>query len=205
MVFIDLPACGMRAFFYWGVCQSIGTRFIERIYGRSSGAIVGAFILCGTGPEDLERIYGRVSRLNRDLRIVDAFCKVLMEELPSDAHECCTGRLFVTCAFLGVFPWTTSEFSSRSHLVECIRASGRVPWITTSGPRGLCDLLFLDGGLVDWCFRPRLQSYIRVVAPRDAWPQYWLPVAANLPLAVVQHAIDLGRRSIDDNRFVMLN
>jgi predicted acylesterase/phospholipase RssA len=188
----------MRAFFYWGAFLALsnnGTEDIVRhIHGRSSGAIVGALILCGIQHNSLVRVYTRVAHLNKTMYIVEAFCVVLAEELPDDAHERCNGRLFVTSALFGVVPCTTCTFTSKSDLIDRVRSSGFVPYVT-GRPRGWRDMLYLDGGFVDFWFRPSIPGIVRIVPPAASWPQ-WCPLSAQFPLDVVHASIQMGRAYI---------
>jgi hypothetical protein len=209
---IDLSACGMRALFYWGVYSELIRQpglVVDRIYGRSSGAIVGAYIFSGLPMDELDAVYERVQHYNQTLYIVDSWCRVLYETLPDNAYELCSNRLFVSSAFLGCLPYTTSVFRDNVHLVETLRASGSIPFVTT---RPRLTLPFFDGGFVDWwyalcndrrrhvCTGPvqcaqRQQHVLHVRAPRSSWPDY-IPLSAHYPLSVVHASIAEGVEAV---------
>jgi len=135
-IVLDLPACGLRAFFYWGLYVELCLRprvVIDRVYGRSSCAIVGACILC-LPPDRFDDLCRRVQQANRTMYIVDSWCQVLREVLPETAYAHCTDRLFVTAAIMGCIPSTVSVFRDNDHLFEVLYASGSIPFVTT-GPR----------------------------------------------------------------------
>lgn len=197
---LDLDACGMRAFYYWGVYQGLlqqGYR-IDRIYGRSSGAIVGACILC-LEPEQVEIVYKCLQNNShtRTIYIVDNWCEVLRSVLPADASIRCTNRLFVTAAFLGCIPTTTSVFRDNDHLIQTLWYSGALPFVTT-WPTVHCTF---DGFLVDvlrpaWycpagCACTTYHHAIKITAPRHCWPDR-VSITTKHPFSVAQAAMDSG-------------
>lgn len=211
---LDLPACGMRALYYWGVYRGLLDEdgiVIDRVYGRSSGAIIGACICAGIGVERCLELYERVQQYHKPpLLIVDAYCRVLQDVLPADAYTRCTGRLHVTCSLLGLFPSTTSIFHSNEHLIDTIRSSGYIPWLTSNhamsySPWGLPQL---DGGCTDmWythdfvpscCGGPfdstcgHTEHILSLQADRHSWPDRYLPLYTNHEAHHVQHAQHMG-------------
>jgi hypothetical protein len=215
---LDLPACGLRAFFYWGVYRGLMQQqkwTIERIYGRSSGAIVGAFILCDLPEEDLVNIYQDVQEANHTLYIVDCFYTILAKRLPPNAYAICSGRLFITAAILGCIPITTSVFRDNVHLLDTIRTSGSLPFITTSRLylADQCPLPILDGCFIDClgnarnlcgtcdgpgkCSHTKTLHVLRVSAPVCAWPEY-IPVKASChPFTTTQLAVRMGMQFVE--------
>jgi hypothetical protein len=197
-IVLDLPACGLRAFAYWGMYLELN-RSVHRIYGRSSGAIVGACILC-IEPDSIEEVYTRVCRYNKTLYIVDSWCKVLLEMLPGDAYLRCTGRLFVTCAIWGCISRTTSIFTDNAHLVNTLYTSGSIPLITTGARiqfHGWCPAF--DGGFIDVLYPRRIygarDSQVLVVAipPSTSWPDRIARSTLGHSLSVVHDSIEQGR------------
>jgi len=204
---LDLPACGLRAFYYWGMYGEIrNTWTVDRVHGRSSGAVVGICILCNMTDAHVLDLYLRVQEANKTLYIADAFYTVLSTFLPTDAYRHCSGRLFVTSAILGCLPTTTSVFRDNQHLLETVRVSGSLPRITTA-------LLYythwflpvLDGCFVD-CFRrrtgtpcpssptdctARLHTLHLRAPPIASWPDT-IPVSAHHPLLVVRRTMARG-------------
>jgi len=200
-IVLDLPACGMRALFYWGVCVELGQQgiVIDRIYGRSSGAILGACFFC-LSPDRFQDIYHRVQHYQKTRYIVDRWCRVLEDLLPPNAFTLCTHRLFVTSTRLGCIPSTISVFRDNTHLLETLRASGSIPFITT---RLRVDCRF-DGAFLD-CFYPYVRCgtpsqwdlpVLRVTAPCSSWPDRWIPVSTNHSSEIAQASVDLGRKMV---------
>ena len=206
---LDLPAAGMKGVFYWGVYAGLPSNFVvDRVYGRSSGAMLGACILCGVEGAMIWALYARVQHLNKTHPIVDSWCTALTEILPHNAHVLCSKRLFVTVMVLGMFPVTTSYFRDKHHLIETLRASGSVPMITT---RKVCftswNLPVLDGGLRDLVAPPKclgkakhacaggpgrcgagkgMLHLLRVQAPQT------LALSAQFTRSVVKHTLAMG-------------
>ena len=210
---LDLPACGLRAFFYCGVYRGLMQQqkwTIERIYGRSSGAIIGLCILCAFTDKDIVDIYQCIQEANRTHYIVDCLYTTLATRLPPNAYAICSGRLFVTAAIMGCIPTTTSVFRDNVHLLDTIRSSGSIPFVTTSRLylADHCPLPILDGCFIDWlgnarhlcgtcdgpagCAHTKTLHVLRVSAPASAWPGY-IPVKAwCYPVTTVQLAVDMG-------------
>ena len=194
---LDLGACGMRAVFYWGAYKALvetGKYHVDCVHGRSSGAIVGVFMLIGL--KDVAALYQKVYTYNQSMYIVDSWCRAMAEILPPDAYAQCSGRLFVTVAVLGVKPHTVSEFHSNSHMLEIIRASGSIPLVTTGLRISLVDgLPAFDGGLVDWWYTsPGLGTSsrtLRICAPANSWPERRVPITA-YPYDVMIDSMGIG-------------
>jgi hypothetical protein len=212
---LDLPGCGLRAFFYWGAYLEIKHRqewTIDRIYGRSSGALVGACILCDLTDTQIVDLYHHVQATSRTHYIEDSFCLALEAILPPNAYALCSGKLFITAALLGCIPITTSLFRDNRHLIHTIRISGSFPFFTTS--RLYFDeathLPVLDGCLIDWIRRKSIHTHghcrgprhclihvpvLQLNAPVQCWPGF-LPLSAHHPITIPDLAIDMGRRFI---------
>ena len=189
---------------YYGMCLELNNHphlSVDRVYGRSSGAIVGAFILC-IPPEDLEDVYTRVLHYNKTMYIVDSFCKVLLEVLPVDAYIRCTNRLFVTCALWGYLSRTTSIFTDNRHLVQTLYTSGSLPFVTTSAWMSFHGRWpAFDGGLIDLLHtrRKSFPGQNRVIAvacpPSECWPDR-IPRSTNgHSQSVVDASIEMGRQA----------
>ena len=208
-LWLDLPACGMAAFYYWGVCMALERtqqRRIERIYGRSSGAIVGAFVLSQIPPIQLDDIYRRVQGYNRSHYIVDSWCLAMYDLLPPDAYLKCSGKLYVTCALAGLLPHTISVFRDNGHLIETLRASGCIPRVTTKHVAFVegSYLPALDGLFVQSChtlYRPSTtHPVLKIIVPAGTWPDT-IPISARHPLSVIYQVIQCGHRDVENGSF----
>ena len=206
-IVLDLPACGLRAFYYWGMYSEIrkkDTWTVVRVQGRSAGAIIGICILCAMTDAHVIDMYHQVQEANKTLYIADAFCRVLSSFLPADAYRRCSGRLFITSSILGCFSTTTSVFRDNRHLLETVRVSGSLPCITTARLYFTHGVLpILDGCFHD-CFHRRTGTpctsptdctarlhTLHLRAPPTSWPDA-IPVSAHHPLLVVRRAIARG-------------
>jgi predicted patatin/cPLA2 family phospholipase len=207
-IVLDLPACGMRGIYYWGIYLELRSNqlVIDRIYGRSSGAIVGACILCI--PESFDDLYIRVIEYSKTMYITDSFCKALSEVLPDDAFLTCTNRLFVTSAVMGFIPCTTSVFRDNEHLLETLYASGSIPFVTSghriarSGFWPTFDGLFIDMFYGNKPCRNQeaykdMPHILSVAVPASCcWPG-WIPITCHA-MSVAHATIALGRSSTHD-------
>ena len=151
--------------------ERLQQRRIERIYGRSSGAIVGAFVLSQTPPTRVDAIYRRVQGYHRSHYIVDSWCLAMYDLLPPDAYLKCSGKLYVTCALAGLLPHTISVFRDNGHLIETLRASGCIPRVTTKHVAFVDGLYLpaLDGLFVQSChtlYRPlATRPIFKIIVP----------------------------------------
>lgn len=209
---LDLPACGLYAFVYWGLYTELCCRpgfVVDRVYGRSSGAIVGACIL-SLPPECFDEICARVKQYNTTMYIVDSWCRALYEFLPVDAYARCTNRLFVTSAIMGCIPSTTSVFRDNTHLIEMLYASGSIPFVTTGARVTFSGgWPLFDGFFIDWLYgsqkRHQLRDHeasthqhYRLCIPRPTystsrWPDR-IPVSMHShSMSAIQASVDVGR------------
>jgi patatin-like phospholipase domain-containing protein 2 len=125
-------------------------RLASNVVGASAGALVGALVATG-GLEQggfLERylplVLDSAARSRREpfglltpgYRLVDDISRVLLSELPPDAHLRASGRLHVAVTTVaggaGLVPRQAfvSEFGSRDSLVEAVVRSCAIPGIT---------------------------------------------------------------------------
>lgn len=145
------------------------------VAGSSAGAIIGAGACSGLDRAEMASVITNVaSEIGNPVLSLLPFSGVdlsglgaeqLARVLPPDAHQRCSGRLFVG---ISTFPvgstWPprfrfVSNFSSRDHLIECLRISAFLPGIT--GPMARVPTLddgstAIDGGFVrNWPRLPR--------------------------------------------------
>mmetsp|Transcript_11205 Transcript_11205/g.19148 ORF Transcript_11205/g.19148 Transcript_11205/m.19148 type:complete len:379 (-) Transcript_11205:103-1239(-) len=152
---------GMKGFFSVG-CWSVLKTLIEkkqisvkRWAGTSVGAGCVAYMCCGIDPVLWSNTYWRTRRLIRSdgVTIVESF-KILSDEvLPDNAHELCSGKVFISITLLTVFGpknIIVSKFHSKSDLIEAVTASCSIPFMTSrnivSYFRGM---RVLDGGFTN--------------------------------------------------------
>jgi len=207
-VILDLPASGMRAVTYWGVYTEFQRQsiIIDRIYGRSSGAIVGACMICFE-VEDFEKIYKSVRNHNKTKYIVNSWCLALQEHLPTNAFELCTEHLFVTAAILGCIPCTISKFKSNKHLIQALYDSSNVPFVTTKlwGMSSRYILPAFDGALIDYLYPNRYKNlfeklrtynqaqYVHVTLLIGFWPERFATSATKYTDETIQDYVEFGR------------
>jgi len=171
---VGLAGCSWLLVFHIGALQCLtDLNRIDldgvRIWGSSSGSLVGAAWLCRVPREDIVQFVERMAldseqRLLGPVGRMSSYVRTGLEQLlPDDAHSRLSGRLFVS---ISVYPllnkegskWisnrTVSEFQSRQDLINVLLASCYIPlYYETpirrlgSSPTEFC----LDGGFTNNC------------------------------------------------------
>lgn len=152
---------GMKGFFIVG-CWSILKSLIEnnkisvnRWAGTSVGAGCVAYMCCGVDPVLWSNTYWKTRRLIRSesITIVESFRKLSHELLPDNAHELCSGKVFISLTLLTIFgPKNViiSKYHSKADLIEAVVSSCSIPFMTSrdiiSNFRGM---RVLDGGFTN--------------------------------------------------------
>ena len=126
-----LAGCGSAAIYWLGHVLVLRHASVDvgRVYATSSGALVGAILLC----EVDVALCLRALRAMRDRRwVAVAMHEALMALLPPDAHVTCSGRLHVRTTRLGVMPTTvcTQHYATRADLLDVLYAATVIPLVT---------------------------------------------------------------------------
>ena len=146
---IDVVISGgaLRGYFMLGARHAIESRAdleVQRYSGTSAGAWTAMFMATGLSSADWLRSYTLTAAVARKAAKRGRPAPALMEAyrenlwpwlqtvLPTDAHERCSGRLFVTITTLdqrGLQKLTVSQFDSNQDLFEACAASSCVPMV----------------------------------------------------------------------------
>ena len=146
---IDVVISGgaLRGYFMLGARHAIESRAdleVQRYSGTSAGAWTAMFMATGLSSADWLRSYTLTAAVARKAAKRGRPAPALMEAyrenlwpwlqtvLPADAHERCSGRLFVTITTLdqrGLHKLTVSQFDSNQDLFEACAASSCVPMV----------------------------------------------------------------------------
>jgi len=150
---VDVVVSGgaLRGYFMLGARHAIESRAdlaVQRYSGTSAGAWTAMFMATDLSSADWLRTYTLTAAVARKAATRGKAAPALMEAyrenlwpwlqtvLPADAHERCSGRLFVTITTLdqrGLQKLTVSQFDSNQDLFEACAASSCVPMVTTKG------------------------------------------------------------------------
>ena len=148
---VDLVISGgaLRGYFMLGARHAIESRAdlkVKRYSGTSAGAWTAMFMATGLSSADWLRTYTLTAAVARKAEEQGKAAPALMEAyrenllpwmlsvLPPDAHERCSGRLYVTITTLdqrGLQRLVVSQFESNQDLFEACAASSCVPMVTT--------------------------------------------------------------------------
>jgi hypothetical protein len=164
---------GLKGYFANGVCHVLrqSRRFnVRRVAGCSAGAWAGAFMCLNLNSREWADTYNNTQLhmgLGKQLpdedgnerperHLMDAYRCFTDSVFPDDVHKVCTGRLHVSITVMdGLIPRNVlvSQFDSKQELIDCLVASGTIPYISIGtayskvvgkfGPRTMC----LDGGI----------------------------------------------------------
>lgn len=161
---VGLSLCGggFLGAFHIGAWQGLCEHFPNwtasgpAIAGSSAGSVVGASICSDMCKDQMLESLGRISEKVRSFPfkaltpgadLAGIMAQELRRSLPEDAHERCSGRLFIgVTTFPDKKKWPprfrlVNDFRSREHLIECVRISSYLPGITAP----LAALPCLDG------------------------------------------------------------
>jgi hypothetical protein len=104
VVDVALPGGGMACFYLYGhlavmdELERAGACTVRRYYAVSGGAVLCALWLCTARDERLETVglFADAMYSTRGEWMIDGVAAYLETHLPSDAHDLCSGRLWVT-------------------------------------------------------------------------------------------------------------
>jgi hypothetical protein len=119
---------------------------VKHVYGTSAGAISGFFYLLLVYNQTIGYTELNVSRFISDINnnvkdkyakhpyVIDNWMEYIQENIPVDFYKYCSNKLFITfhvieygCLFIQK---TVSVYTSNEHLINIIRCSGTIPYIT---------------------------------------------------------------------------
>jgi predicted acylesterase/phospholipase RssA len=103
----------------------------------------------------IDPAFDPISKAYNSLSINDAYRRFATELLPSNAHELCSGKVFISITRVGMRGLENhivSHFESRQDLIDACLASANIPYFSATGwgSRFRGDRV-LDGGLTNNC------------------------------------------------------
>ncbi|CAL4084477.1 unnamed protein product, partial [Meganyctiphanes norvegica] len=160
---ISFSGCGFLGIYHVGVSACLRKHGIhlqiDRAAGASAGAMAAACYICNSDLgimmssllksvlESRKRTLGPFSPafdVDKELR------KGMEEVLPLDAHELCSGRLFISATrFSDKKNVLLSQFSSREELIDAIICSSFIPGLSGIVPFSVKGVQYIDGGFSD--------------------------------------------------------
>jgi len=125
----------------------------ERIAGCSGGALFAVLtqIDIALWPEiirsSFEELHRQREKYFGSLRIdFNEYVNAFFAPLPADIHRTCSDRTFIaTTRVVDFAPVVTSQFESREHLLEVLKASCFLPYLSGIVPPKIKDKMHIDG------------------------------------------------------------
>ncbi|XP_037396617.1 patatin-like phospholipase domain-containing protein 2 isoform X1 [Pygocentrus nattereri] len=160
---ISFSGCGFLSIYYLGVYVCLLERaqdLIERttkICGASSGALIGAMIACQLSPAKCcknlmelskEARKGTLGSMHPSFNLLKLTRKLLVQELPSNAHHMASGRLCVSLTRVSDGQNVlVSEFASKNDLIQALICSCFFPLYCGVVPPSYHGTRYVDGAL----------------------------------------------------------
>lgn len=153
---ISIPPCGMANYFSTGVFYALRELInsnrikIKRYFGTSSGAIAAVGLACGFDACNWKNGYMDIyDNSHKNILLIDCYAKLLERFLPEDAYQLCTNKVFIFArevTITGLKSHIFSKYRDNAHLIQCIKASGTIPYITRPVPWTIVDgKKYIDG------------------------------------------------------------
>uniref|UniRef100_H3A9F7 triacylglycerol lipase n=1 Tax=Latimeria chalumnae TaxID=7897 RepID=H3A9F7_LATCH len=200
---ISFSGCGFLAVYQIGAVQCLQDwaaellRSAPRVYGASGGSLTAAAVVCGENFDGLKReIHATAKEARKKLLgpFSPSFCllgnlkKGLYRNLPENAHELATGRLFISMTRLSDQKnIMISEYKSKQEVVQALLCSCFVPVYSGMIPPTFRGERYVDGGLTN--MQPEAESNQTItispftgetdICPRDASLSFYLYIFGN--------------------------
>ncbi|CAB3372131.1 Hypothetical predicted protein [Cloeon dipterum] len=220
---LSFAGCGFLGIYHVGVAACLKKYapqlLLNKISGASAGAIAGCCLLCNVPlceitndvlrvvSEARSRTLGPFSpTFNVQNILLEGLCKVL----PDNAHEMCSGKLFIslTRAHDGKNV-IVSEFSSKEELIQAVSASSYIPLVFGPIPK-FRGVRYMDGGftnnqpIFDQIFTDSTERTATVspfIGMSDICPinpnQYWLSwLNFSICVNLANTSIELSRQNL---------
>jgi len=174
---LSFAGCGFLGIYHIGVVSAfkehVPSIFHHKITGTSAGSLAAACSLCDCSIDEMKNDVIDLAMDSRkyllgafhpNVNISSVFRKNLERMLPDDAHETCSGKLFVS-----VTSWSDrknvliNQFDSREDLIDALVCSSYLPLYTGIFPPTFKGKVYLDGGFTDNC--PMLDDHTIMVSP----------------------------------------
>lgn len=161
-VSLSFAGCGFMCVYHAGVCAAIkeyAPQILKnRVYGASAGAIAAAGLLCDIPVAEAtttilqvvsEARAGSFQAFNPTFDLMAMVRDGLHRHLPDNAHEICSGRLFISLTRHDFKNVIVSEFESKKELIEAILCSCFIPVVAGLKMPTFRGVKYFDGGFSD--------------------------------------------------------
>jgi hypothetical protein len=156
---LSLCGCGFLCIYHAGVCAALKEYAPQltqnRIYGASAGSIAAAGLICNVSISDatcaiMKARSGVLQALNPTFDLLKIVKEGLNRVLPSNSHELCSGRLFISLTrYRDGRNVIVSEFSSKADLIQAILCSCFIPVFCGLEIPEFHGVKYVDGGFSD--------------------------------------------------------
>ncbi|XP_067913724.1 patatin-like phospholipase domain-containing protein 4 [Heterodontus francisci] len=162
---LSFSGSGFLVTYHLGVAECLLENMPEvvhgapRVFGASAGSLIAAAVVCAVNLDNFYRSLKRAAKLSRRwffgpmhplfnlLRIVR---KGLVENLPENAHELASGRLFISLTRVSDGQNVlVSDFTSNEELVQALVCSCFVPVYCGLVPPTFRGVHYIDGGFTN--------------------------------------------------------
>ncbi|KAI4880703.1 hypothetical protein NFI96_018439 [Prochilodus magdalenae] len=160
---ISFAGCGFLSIYYLGVYSCLLERAHEliqrttKVCGASSGALIAAMIACDLPPAKCckklmelskEARRGTLGSMHPSFNLLKLTRKLLVQELPTNAHQLASGRLCVSLTRVSDGENVlVSEFASKNDLIQALVCSCFFPLYCGVVPPSYHGTRYVDGAL----------------------------------------------------------
>ncbi|XP_003740441.1 patatin-like phospholipase domain-containing protein 2 [Galendromus occidentalis] len=160
---LSLSGCGFLGLYHVGVISAFHEYArhlcVNRIAGASAGSLAAACLICdvafGEATTSILRLAVQARRralgpfhpgFDINALLYDIFIKIL----PDNAHELCSGRLYISLTRVSDGANVLiSNFSTKEDLVKCLMCSCFIPVYSGLVPPRINGVAYIDGGFSD--------------------------------------------------------
>ncbi|KAI6187596.1 PNPLA domain-containing protein [Aphelenchoides besseyi] len=160
---LSFAGCGFLCIYHAGVCAAIKEYAPQltknKMYGASAGSIVAAGLICNVCISEATILMLKavsqaqanvLQTLSPNFDLNGIVRDGLNRMLPPNAHELCSGRLFISLTRYRDFKnIVVSEFKTRDELIQAILCSSFIPFYSGWQPPIYRGEAYCDGGLSD--------------------------------------------------------
>ncbi|KAI1696898.1 patatin-like phospholipase domain-containing protein [Ditylenchus destructor] len=174
---LSFAGCGFLCIYHAGVCAALKEYAPEmtrnRIYGASAGSIAAAGLICNVCISEAtsailqvvcEARAGTLQALSPTFDLMGLVRDGLNRILPDNAHELCSGRLFVSLTRYSDFKNViVSQYHTKRELVQAIVCSCYIPYFCGFKIPEFRGVQYIDGGFSD--NQPAFDSRTITISP----------------------------------------
>lgn len=136
-----LSGGGFKGYYHVGLCkilknfESKNKIKIRYIIGTSTGAISAIIYACNIDYNKWIESFYKIKENIHKTDLHRTVIEILKDELPSNAHELCNGKIKITTSKLTLFGFIEEihdNFISKEHLISVLSASIKIPYLTSN-------------------------------------------------------------------------